>query len=127
MLDKYHLQAVNTSACMPSSKHQQAPEFKVWRQRRVDGKPCCSVAYLPHCSYLQLHSTCLTYKSSLCCPAEIFSLLKSFLLQSQVRYRDGQVVTAKGEKYVVEKVGQDWDGGSKGKVFTKGKRGKGTV
>ena len=37
------------------------------------------------------------------------------------------VVTAKGEKYVTEKVVQDWDGGSKGKVFTKGKRGKGTV
>lgn len=50
-----------------------------------------------------------------------------FTLQNQVRYREGQVVTAKGEKYVVEKAGQDWDGGSKGKVFTKGKRGKGTV
>lgn len=45
----------------------------------------------------------------------------------QVRYRDGMVATAKGEKYVTEKVGQDWDGGSKGKVCTKGKRGKGFV
>jgi len=37
------------------------------------------------------------------------------------------VVTAKGEKYVTEKSGQEWDGGSKGKVVTKGKRGKGIV
>jgi len=37
------------------------------------------------------------------------------------------VVTAKGEKYVTEKIGQEWDGGSKGKVVTKGKRGKGIV
>ena len=39
LLDKYHLQAVNTSACMPSSKPQQAPKSKVCRQRRVVGKP----------------------------------------------------------------------------------------
>jgi hypothetical protein len=43
----------------------------------------------------------------------------------QVRYRDGQVVSKKGEKFVVESVGDDWDGGSKGRVYTKGKRGKG--
>lgn len=47
--------------------------------------------------------------------------------KNQLRYREGQVVTAKGEKYVVEKSGQEWDGGSKGKVVTKGKRGKGIV
>lgn len=45
----------------------------------------------------------------------------------QMRYRDGQLVSCKGEKYVVEKLREDWDGGSKGKVFTKGKRGKGFV
>ncbi|CAG9464053.1 unnamed protein product [Pedinophyceae sp. YPF-701] len=44
---------------------------------------------------------------------------------SKVRYRDGQVVSRKGEKFIVEKVTDDWDGGSRGKVFTKGKRGKG--
>ena len=48
-------------------------------------------------------------------------------MQNQVRYREGQIVTAKGEKYVVEKLGSDWDGGSTGKVVTKGKRGKGFV
>lgn len=47
--------------------------------------------------------------------------------KNQVRYREGVAVTAKGEKYVLEKVGQDWDGGSTGKVVTKGKRGKGFV
>ncbi|KAL0049441.1 hypothetical protein WJX82_002527 [Trebouxia sp. C0006] len=47
--------------------------------------------------------------------------------KNQVRYREGQVVTAKGEKYVTERSGQEWDGGSKGKVVTKGKRGKGIV
>lgn len=44
---------------------------------------------------------------------------------SKLRYRDGKVVTTKGEKVIVEKVGEDWDGGSRGKVYTKGKRGKG--
>lgn len=45
----------------------------------------------------------------------------------QVRYREGRPVTTKGEKYVVERIGEEWDGGSKGKVYTKGKRGKGVV
>lgn len=46
-----------------------------------------------------------------------------------VRYRDGMVVQAKdtqGGKYLVEQK-EEWDGGSKGKVITKGKRGKGYV
>jgi hypothetical protein len=44
-----------------------------------------------------------------------------------VRYRDDRLVSTRGEKFIVEQVGQDWDGGSKGKVYTKGKRGKGIV
>lgn len=43
----------------------------------------------------------------------------------QVRYRDGQPVTSRGEKFVIETVGDEWDGGSRGKVYTKGKRGPG--
>jgi hypothetical protein len=34
-------------------------------------------------------------------------------------------VSQKGEKFIVQTVGEEWDGGSRGKVFTKGKRGKG--
>lgn len=45
--------------------------------------------------------------------------------EPQARYRDGKVVSQKGEKYIVEKVGEEWDGGSRGKVYTKGKRGVG--
>ncbi|PSC73823.1 hypothetical protein C2E20_3197 [Micractinium conductrix] len=45
---------------------------------------------------------------------------------SKVRYRDGMVATRAGQKYVVGK-DEDWDGGSRGKVYTKGKRGKGFV
>ncbi|KXZ47386.1 hypothetical protein GPECTOR_35g824 [Gonium pectorale] len=45
----------------------------------------------------------------------------------KVRYLDGRVVSTKGEKFIIEKTGEDWDGGSRGKVFTKGKRGKGFV
>ncbi|KAG1670759.1 hypothetical protein FOA52_013986 [Chlamydomonas sp. UWO 241] len=42
------------------------------------------------------------------------------------RYVGGVAVSVKkGQKYIVEKVGEEWDGGSKGKVNTKGKRGKG--
>ena len=44
-----------------------------------------------------------------------------------VRYHNGQVVSRRGEKYVTEEVTPAWDGGSKGKVYTKGKRGKGVV
>ena len=44
----------------------------------------------------------------------------------QVRYHDGVPVhLRKGEKYVVESLKEEWDGGSRGKVKTKGKRGKG--
>ena len=41
------------------------------------------------------------------------------------RYLEGRVVSTRGEKFIVETVGEEWDGGSKGKVITKGKRGKG--
>ena len=46
--------------------------------------------------------------------------------QPEVRYRDGKAVACRaGEKYITEKVGEEWDGGSRGKVITKGKRGVG--
>lgn len=32
---------------------------------------------------------------------------------SKLRYRDGKVVTTKGEKVIIEKVGEEWDGGSR--------------
>ncbi|KAL4438656.1 hypothetical protein ABPG77_006260 [Micractinium sp. CCAP 211/92] len=44
----------------------------------------------------------------------------------KVRYRDGMVATRAGQKYVLE-AKDEWDGGSRGKVYTKGKRGKGFV
>jgi hypothetical protein len=43
-----------------------------------------------------------------------------------VRYRDGVIVTSSGQKYIIEKP-PEFDGGSRGKVYTKGKRGKGFV
>jgi len=46
----------------------------------------------------------------------------------KIRYRDGMVVTNRGEKVIVEKNPfDDYDGGSRGKVKTKGKRGPGWV
>lgn len=45
----------------------------------------------------------------------------------KIRYLDGEVVTTKGEKYVLTEKKQEWDGGSRGRVKTKGKRGKGFV
>ncbi len=45
----------------------------------------------------------------------------------QIRFRDGAVVSTKGEKYVVEKTLPEWDGGSRGRVKMKGKRGTGWV
>jgi hypothetical protein len=43
-----------------------------------------------------------------------------------IRYLDGQVVSTKGERFTVVSSAPDWDGGSKGKIITKGKRGPGT-
>jgi hypothetical protein len=43
-----------------------------------------------------------------------------------IRYLDGQVVSTKGEKFTVVSSAPEWDGGSKGKIITKGKRGPGT-
>ncbi len=47
--------------------------------------------------------------------------------ESGVRFRDGVVATSKGERYIVENLKEEWNGGSQGKVYTKGKRGKGFV
>jgi len=47
--------------------------------------------------------------------------------ESKLRFRDGVVVASKGEKYLIEKITPDWDGGSRGKIKTKGKRGPGFV
>lgn len=44
-----------------------------------------------------------------------------------VRYRDGQLVSTRGEKFIIETLGTEWNGGSSGKVYTKGKRGKGVI
>lgn len=44
-----------------------------------------------------------------------------------VRYRDGFAVASKGEKHIEVPCKEDWNGGSSGKVLTKGKRGKGFV
>ncbi len=45
----------------------------------------------------------------------------------KVRFHNGQVVSTRGEKYVTEKLQPEWDGGSRGRVKTKGKRGPGFV
>eukprot|EP00877_Chromochloris_zofingiensis_P001170 jgi/Chrzof1/11053/Cz05g21250.t1 len=58
-------------------------------------------------------------------PLQLWPPSKQNQPAAKVRYRDGQIATSKGEKYVIEKIGEEWDGGSKGKVYTKGKRGKG--
>ena len=43
------------------------------------------------------------------------------------RYLDGQVVAYKGERKVTVSQPEEWDGGSRGRVKTKGKRGPGWV
>jgi len=45
---------------------------------------------------------------------------------TKTRFRDGVVVTQRGEKFVTEKK-EEYDGGSRGKVMPKGKRGSGWV
>lgn len=47
-------------------------------------------------------------------------------MPKQVRYLNAVPVhVRKGEKYLVENLQEEWDGGSRGRVKTKGKRGKG--
>lgn len=46
--------------------------------------------------------------------------------QPKRRYRDSQVVTQRGEKFIVEKR-EEYDGGSRGRVMPKGKRGPGWI
>ena len=45
--------------------------------------------------------------------------------KSKLRYRDGVVVASKGEKFIVDKQ-EEYDGGSRGRVQPKGKRGAGS-
>ena len=46
--------------------------------------------------------------------------------QDRVRYRENAVASTKGEKFIVEKT-PEYDGGSRGKVMPKGKRGPGWI
>lgn len=46
--------------------------------------------------------------------------------RSNIRYRDNMIVATKGEKYVIEKP-PEWDGGSRGRVKSKRKGGKGWI
>ena len=45
--------------------------------------------------------------------------------QSKLRFRDGKVVATNGAKFIIESLQEEWDGGSRGRVKTKGKRGTG--
>ena len=45
--------------------------------------------------------------------------------ESKIRYRDGQVVSKSGGKYIIEKVEEEYDSGARGRVKGKGKRGAG--
>jgi hypothetical protein len=54
-------------------------------------------------------------------------ICNDFVMCVQQRYREGQLVSTRGEKYIVEDLRKEWNGGSKGKIMTKGKRGKGFV
>mmetsp|Transcript_22022 Transcript_22022/g.35378 ORF Transcript_22022/g.35378 Transcript_22022/m.35378 type:complete len:236 (+) Transcript_22022:137-844(+) len=44
---------------------------------------------------------------------------------SGIRYLDGQIVSRKGGRYMIIDDTKEWDGGSRGRVKTKGKRGTG--
>jgi len=44
---------------------------------------------------------------------------------NKLRFRDSEVVSKSGGKHIIEKVGEEWDGGSRGRVKSKGKRGAG--
>ena len=62
-----------------------------------------------------LHVCCLPLKLSSWC----------FCALQRVRYRYGVPVTTNGAKYITESLKEEWDGGSRGRVKTKGKRGAG--
>lgn len=60
-------------------------------------------------------------------PVEPWTAFDKVTGRNGVRYRDGQLVSTRGEKFIMETLGTEWNGGSTGKVYTKGKRGKGVV
>lgn len=45
--------------------------------------------------------------------------------ESKIRFLDNKVVSMRGEKYIEVQTKEDWDGGSRGRIKTKGKRGPG--
>lgn len=67
-------------------------------------------------------------KKQSCGPAPVLVVTTVGSGDRKIRFRDGQIVSRKGEKVIYEKdPWEDYDGGSRGKVKTKGKRGKGFV
>ena len=74
-------------------------------------------------------STCILIRPvQLCAPRLPYAdTRKQALVGQKTRYLGGQVVTTKGEKKIETNPKEDWDGGSRGRVKTKGKRGAGGV
>lgn len=78
-------------------------------------------AYLVCCVYMcrfdlrvVSDSSCGSKKGGRQGQADLLQMPKKGLSQdSKLRYRDGRVVSTKGEKVIIEKVGEDWDGGSR--------------
>lgn len=69
--------------------------------------------------------------SSASCARHTLTLGSSLPMPSQVRFHNNQPVQLpkgnQSKKYIVEDLTADWDGGSRGKVKLKGKRGPGWV
>lgn len=102
-----------------SQREQQAAEAKQTDhiKRKIVTEFALRPACQPHDGKNRKHQSCVKPWGHVGSEAQPQS--------SQARYRESMKVATKGEKYIIEKVGEDWDGGSKGKVYTKGKRGKG--
>lgn len=67
------------------------------------------------------------YYSSIIDPTKTYRPLVIQSKEKQTRYHNNKVVTNKGEKFVFENTTSEYDGGSRGRVKTKGKRGQGWV
>lgn len=62
-------------------------------------------------------------QSLVCIHTDTIQVSLNVLLQ--VRFYDNKIVSRRGEKHVPEPTKEEWDGGSRGRVKSKGKRGKG--
>ena len=116
-LEALEAQARDAAAAAAAAKHSDKQAEKAARKAAVSRYGSVSARPRGDDAPLKLEPPRLPYSGT----------RKEALKQNVTRYRDGEARVMKaGEKFVTEEK-EEWDGGSRGRVKTKGKRGPGFV